>query len=124
MNAPRFAPLVRCLALLLLLSAALASAMNAVVVLKGRLDSTNAADTEAKILSQIESGRPRIVVDAAGLDVGLRRGAVSAVSSMSTLTFGGGGDIAHRARLLVGEIETRVVHSQRFEQPLSQEHIE
>lgn len=40
----------------------------AVVVLTGRLDSTNAADTEAKILSQIESGRPRIVVDAAGLD--------------------------------------------------------
>ncbi len=40
----------------------------AVVVLTGRLDSTNAADTEAQILAQIEAGRPRIVVDASGLD--------------------------------------------------------
>ena len=40
----------------------------AVVVLTGRLDSTNAADTEAQILAQIEAGRPRIVVDATGLE--------------------------------------------------------
>lgn len=40
----------------------------AVVVLTGRLDSTNAADTESRILAQIESGRPRIVVDASSLD--------------------------------------------------------
>lgn len=40
----------------------------AVVALTGRLDSTNAAETEARILAQIESGHPRIVVDASGLD--------------------------------------------------------
>ncbi len=40
----------------------------AVVVLTGRLDSTNAADTEGRILAQIENGRPRIVVDASGLE--------------------------------------------------------
>lgn len=40
----------------------------AVVVLNGRLDSTNAADTEMQILAQIEAGRPRIVVDASGLE--------------------------------------------------------
>ncbi len=40
----------------------------AVVVLTGRLDSTNAADSEAKILAEIEAGRPRIVVDASKLD--------------------------------------------------------
>src|SRR3546814_15686271 len=40
----------------------------AVVALAGRLDSTNAAETEARILAQIESGHPRIVVDASGLD--------------------------------------------------------
>lgn len=39
-----------------------------VVVLTGRLDSTNAADTEAQILAQIEAGRPRIVVDASQLE--------------------------------------------------------
>lgn len=40
----------------------------AVVVLTGRLDSTNAADTEAQILAQIEAGSPRVVVDASGLE--------------------------------------------------------
>lgn len=40
----------------------------AVVVLTGRLDSTNAADTEAQILAEIEAGRPRVVVDASGLE--------------------------------------------------------
>ena len=40
----------------------------AVVVLSGRLDSTNAADTEAQILAQIEAGSPRVVVDASGLE--------------------------------------------------------
>src|SRR3546814_3247518 len=40
----------------------------AVVALAGRLDSTNAAETEARILAQIESGHPRIVVDASGLN--------------------------------------------------------
>src|SRR3546814_8881959 len=40
----------------------------AVVALAGRLDSTSAAETEVRILAQIESGHPRIVVDAAGLD--------------------------------------------------------
>lgn len=40
----------------------------AVVVLTGRLDSTNAADAEAKIVAEIEAGRPRIVVDASQLE--------------------------------------------------------
>ncbi|EDP66112.1 putative anti-sigma factor antagonist [alpha proteobacterium BAL199] len=40
----------------------------AIVVLTGRLDSTNAADTEAKIVAQIEAGHKRVVVDASALD--------------------------------------------------------
>lgn len=40
----------------------------AVVVLSGRLDSTNAAETEAKIVEQIEAGNKRVVIDASGLD--------------------------------------------------------
>lgn len=40
----------------------------AVVVLSGRLDSTNAAETEGRLLAQIEQGSPRIVIDAAGLE--------------------------------------------------------